>query len=358
MTSTETATGPATATRAVGARPGWQTLIVRQLRLEADGIVAVTLTRPDGAPLDPWEPGAHLDVELHPGLVRQYSLCGEADRPAEWTVAVRAVQTSRGGSSFVHESLRVGHQVRVGSPRQKFPLEPAGRYLFVAGGIGITPLLPMIEQVAGTDAVWTVHYTGRSRSAMAYLDRLERAAIRTVPGTGAGSVVIHPRDSAPRLELDAVLATVTDDTLVYVCGPAGMIRATRQLVPDGQLRVESFDPAPDPTPTAATPVVSTEVPQDAGTESAVDQPFEVQLGVEGAVLTVPAGVRALDALNDAGADLPWSCREGTCGTCETGVLDGEVDHRDSVLSDEERAANDCFFPCVSRACGTRLILDL
>lgn len=352
MTSTETAT------RTVGARPGWQTLIVRQLRLEADGIVAVTLTRPDGAPLDDWAPGAHLDVELHPGLIRQYSLCGEADRPTEWTVAVRAVQTSRGGSAFVHESLRVGHQVRVGSPRQKFPLERADRYLFVAGGIGITPLLPMIEQLAGTGAAWTVHYAGRSRSAMAYLDRLERAAARTVPGTHPGSVVIHPRDSAPRLELDAVLATVTDTTLVYVCGPAGMIRAARQLVPDRQLRVELFDPAPDVSPVAMTPAVPSDDSTDDVTDGGPDQPFEMQLGVEGAVLTVPAGVRALDVLNDAGADLPWSCREGTCGTCETGVLDGAVDHRDSVLSDAERAANDCFFPCVSRACGTRLILDL
>ena len=334
------------------ARPGRQTLVVRQLRLEADGVVSVTLTRPDGAALDSWAPGAHLDIELHDGLVRQYSLCGETDREGEWTVAVRAVQTSRGGSSFVHESLRVGHRVRVSAPRQKFPLERSPRYLFVAGGIGITPLLPMIEELAGTDATWTVHYAGRSRSAMAYLDRLARAA--TAAG---GTVVLHPRDAGPRLDLDVVLAGTGDDdaTLVYVCGPAGMIRAARQLVPAARLRTESFDPAADPEPA---PVISSLLVDVAEKPGAADRPFEVQLGVEGAILTVPAGVRALDVLNEAGTDLPWSCREGTCGTCETGVLEGVVDHRDHVLSDAERAANDCFFPCVSRACGTRLILDL
>ncbi|WP_111767498.1 PDR/VanB family oxidoreductase [Nakamurella deserti] len=333
-------------------RTGWQTLVVRQLRLEADGVVSVTLARPDGAALDSWAPGAHLDIELHDGLVRQYSLCGETGREAEWTVAVRAVQTSRGGSSFVHESLRVGHRVRVSAPRQKFPLERSPRYLFVAGGIGITPLLPMIEELAGTGATWTVHYAGRSRSAMAYLDRLARAA------TGAGhTVVLHPRDSGPRLDLDAVVDDAGDDeaTLVYVCGPAGMIRAARQLVPAARLRTESFDPAPDPEPVPVTTSLLVDISEKPG---AADRPFEVQLGVEGAVLTVPAGVPALDVLNEAGADLPWSCREGTCGTCETGVLDGAVDHRDHVLTDAERAAHDCFFPCVSRACGTRLILDL
>lgn len=346
MTGVETRT-PVDAQRA---RAGWRTLTVRQLRLEADGVVAVTLTEPDGTDLDEWAPGAHVDIELHAGLVRQYSLCGEPGRRGEWTVAVRAVHTSRGGSAFVHESLRVGHQVRVSAPRQKFPLESSPGYLFVAGGIGITPLLPMIEEVAGSDAVWTVHYAGRSRAAMPYLDRLGRAAA----GSG-GSVVLHPRDTDPRLDLDAVLTGVDADTLVYVCGPAGMIRAARQLVDDARLRTESFDPVPDPAPVPATSASPADVPERPGT---TDRAFEVQLGIEGAVLRVPAGVRALDVLNEAGADLPWSCREGTCGTCETGVLDGEIDHRDHVLSDAERAANDCFFPCVSRACGTRLILDL
>ncbi len=343
MTAADTLAAPS------AARPGWRTLVVRQLRLEADGVVSVTLTDPAGEPLADWAPGAHVDVELGTGLVRQYSLCGAADRPDEWTVAVRAVPTSRGGSSFVHEALRVGHRVRVSAPRQKFPLEPAARYLFLAGGIGITPLLPMIETLAADGAAWTVHYTGRSRAAMAYLDRLARAA-----AGGPGTVVLHPRDTGPRADLDAVLGGIGPDTLVYVCGPAEMVRAARRLVPAGRLRTESFDPAADLAAETAAAAV-TDPPEPPGD---TDRPFEVQLGVGGAVLTVPAGARALDVLNDAGADLPWSCREGTCGTCETGVLDGEIDHRDHVLSDAERAANDCFFPCVSRACGTRLILDL
>ncbi|AXE90045.1 PDR/VanB family oxidoreductase [Streptomyces sp. Go-475] len=304
-------------------------LVVGRREPAADGVLALTLRHPLGEPLPAWEPGAHVDVLLGPGLERQYSLCGDpADRTA-WRIAVLREPDRRGGSAHVHERVAEGDEIRVRGPRNNFRLEPAPRYRFVAGGIGITPILPMLAAAEAAGAEWTLLYGGRTRASMAFGEELARYGDR---------VTIAPEDETGLLDLPSVLDDVPEDTLVYCCGPGPLLDAVEARCPSGVLRVERFRPKEQETGGA--------------TE------FEVELARSGRTLTVTPDVSVLDAVRAAGVEVLYSCTEGTCGTCETDVLDGEPDHRDSVLTDEERAAGETMLICVSRCRGKRLVLDL
>ncbi|MDN5914982.1 MAG: PDR/VanB family oxidoreductase [Pseudonocardia sp.] len=308
-------------------------LVVHTRAEPARDVVALTLRDPDGAPLPEWAPGAHVDLLLDGGPVRQYSLCGDPADTTSWRVAVLREPAGRGGSARVHETLHAGATVRVRGPRNHFALEPAGQYVFVAGGIGITPILPMLAAADAAGARWRLTYGGRTAASMAFAGEL-RAAY-------GDRVTLRPQDEYGVLELDAALGGPDGDTLVYCCGPEPLLEAVEKHTapwPAGRLRVERF------------------VAQAA--DGAADEGFEVELAGSGEVLEVPAGRSVLEVLEAAGAGPLSSCREGTCGTCETGVVSGTVDHRDALLSADERAAHDTMFVCVSRAACPRLVLDL
>ncbi|MER6523898.1 PDR/VanB family oxidoreductase [Streptomyces sp. NPDC001508] len=309
-------------------------LRVEQIRRESEGVVSVTLADPQGAALPAWTPGAHLDLVL-PGVTRQYSLCGDPHDRYEYRFAVLREERSRGGSRFVHETLRVGDLVEVGGPRNRFPLVPAQRYLFLAGGIGITPVLPMMAAAEAGGAQWSLAYGGRRRSSMAFLGELA--------AYGDKADIVVEAEHGP-LDLDALLGTPRDDTAVYCCGPEGLLLAVEQRCaswPEGSLHIERFR--------AKAP---------AADEAAHDREFEAVCERTGTAVRIPAGRSALDCLEEAGIAVPSACREGVCGSCETKVLAGEVDHRDSLLSASERESGHTMMLCVSRAASDRLVLDL
>jgi len=304
-----------------------QPLIVTARRDVAVGVVQLDLADPTGRPLPEWAPGAHVDLHLPGGHLRQYSLCGDPADRERWQVAVLREPEGRGGSACVHDKVAVGDELPVGGPRNHFPLVDAPAYLFVAGGIGITPIRPMLGELDRRGRPWRLVYGGRTRASMAYLDEL----------SGREQVAVGPQDEVGLLDLDAVLDAAPADAAVYCCGPEGLLRAVEQRVPAGRLHVERF---------AAKPVTG---------EAA---PFEVTLASSGRTVPVPAGCSILAALEGAGVAVLSSCQEWTCGTCETGVLDGVADRRDSVLTPAEQAAGDVMMICVSRAASPRLVLDL
>jgi ferredoxin-NADP reductase len=312
------------------------TLTVAARTPVANGVVCLTLRRPDGGPLPSWTPGAHIDVLLEGdagGLVRQYSLCGHPAERGAWQIAVLREPQGRGGSAHVHDHLREGATVRVRGPRNNFPLRPATRHLFIAGGVGITPILPMIEAAEAAGADWSLLYGGRTRTSMAFLDRLAPHGDR---------VLIRPQDEYGLLDLAAHLGVPKEGTLVHACGPEPLLRAVQEQCadwPPGTLGVERFAPVP-------------------AAETGAAAAFELELARSGLTLTVPPDRSVLETVEEAGVEVDFSCREGTCGTCETDVLDGRPDHRDSLLTEEERAAGDTMLICVSRSCGPRLVLDL
>ena len=309
------------------------TLVVTGKRAAADGVVELVLAHPDGKRLPDWAPGAHVDLMLPNGSTRQYSLCGSRWDAFRYRVGVLREPAGRGGSAFVHDRLRVGDTVGVGGPRNNFALVPSARYLFIAGGIGITPLLPMVHQADLLGADWDLVYGGRRRSSMAFLDEL----------AGYGDRVhVHPEDEDGLLDLPAWLGEARPDTAVYCCGPGPLLDAVERACrgwPPYALRTERFVAKEQRAPVR-------------------DTPFEVRLARSGTAVTVTPEVTVLDAVRAAGAQVLSSCQQGTCGTCETDVVQGVPDHRDSILGDAERAAGDCMFICVSRSCSDRLVLDL
>lgn len=314
-----------------------RTLRVERLTRLADDVAEVRLVDPAGGELPAWEPGAHVTLALPVGLTRQYSLCGPpADRHG-WTVAVHRAPDSRGGSSYVHDTLRLGALLDVGGPHADFPLAPGRENLLIAGGIGITPILSMARALAADGADWSLLYCGRRRSVLAFLDEL------------AG---LDPDGTRVRVHLDneaggpADLATELAErpsATVHCCGPTPMIDAVLAAAPDpDRVHVERFRGARD-------------VVAETGTAEAG---FDVRCAVSDVRVRVEPGITVLDALTGAGIAVPSSCQEGICGTCETKVLAGEPDHRDMVLTDAERAAGDSMFVCVSRSRGPELVLDL
>lgn len=316
-------------------------LVVGAAETAADGVRVLRLADAAGAPLPAWSPGAHIDLHLGEAgeadpVVRQYSLCGDvADRSA-WTVAVLREPDGRGGSAYVHDKAAEGDVLRVRGPRNHFPLLPSPRYRFIAGGIGITPILPMLAAADAAGADWVLDYGGRSRASMAFVDGLT--------ATYGDRVRLHPQDQVGLLPLDQILRDPDPATLVYCCGPNPLLEAVSsacQAWPDGSLHVEHF------TPTGHA-------------HESDDGSFEVELADSGLTLTVSSDRTILEVVREAGVEVLSSCEEGTCGTCETGVLAGSVDHRDSILTPGEQAANDVMYICVSRAAAgcPRLTLEL
>ncbi|MEU0878180.1 PDR/VanB family oxidoreductase [Lentzea sp. NPDC005914] len=298
----------------------------------ADGVVLLTLRHPDGDPLPAWTPGAHVDLVLADDLVRQYSLCGDPSDTSVLKVAVLREPDGRGGSRHVHDVLAEGQLLEVRGPRNHFELVEAKRYLFIAGGIGITPILPMIAQVEAAGHDWRLVYGGRTRSSLAFREELERLA----------HVEIRPQDEYGLLDLEALLGEPEEGTAVYSCGPEGLLTAVEKHCaawPAGTLHVERFAPRTD----------AAQGPR---------HEFEVELAQTRTVLRVPAGESVLEVVERAGVPVLSSCQEGTCGTCETTVLGGTPDHRDSVLTAEEQEAGDVMMICVSRSRSPRLVLDL
>ncbi len=307
--------------------------MVARRELLAMGVVGLTL-EPVDTPLPAWSPGAHVDLVLPSGLVRQYSLCGPLSADS-YEIAVFLEHNGRGGSSEVHREVVVGTELALRDPRNRFPLEPALEYLFLAGGIGITPFLPMVEQAEARGASWRLIYGGRSKPEMAFLDRLSDFS---------GSVVIVPQDRCGLIDVASELAA-HPRARVYVCGPPGMISAVQvgmEASEDGaRLHFERFITEP-------------------GTSEAHhpgDSACEVQLGFDGPVIKVGADKSILDSIVRAGVDVLFSCEEGTCGSCQTKVLAGEIDHRDDLLTDEERKDGQMLI-CVSRSMSPRLVLDI
>jgi len=308
-------------------------LVVHSRARAAEGVVVLDLRDPSGAALPAWAPGAHIDLVLPGDLVRQYSLCGDPADRLTWRIAVLREPAGRGGSALAHELLP-GATVEVRGPRNHFPLQPAARYLFVAGGIGITPILPMIAAADAAGAEWRLLYGGRTAASMAFARELRAAH--------GDRVDLRPQDEHGLLDLESLLARGTPDTFVYCCGPAPLLDAVEKHCagrPPGTLHVERF------------------TPKDTG-EPVRTASFEVELAVTGLTCTVPPERSILEVLEAAGVQVLTSCREGTCGTCETDVLAGTVDHRDSLLTPEEQAAGDTMLICVSRAACPKLVLDL
>jgi ferredoxin-NADP reductase len=313
-------------------------LVVRARRRLADDVVGLELADPAGGALPAWEPGAHVDVTVRPGVVRQYSLCGDPADRTVWRIGVLREPAGRGGSVHLHDQVGVGAVLTVGPPRNAFPLVPASRYLLIAGGIGITPLVPMAAELAARGADWRLLYGGRRSASMAFADELARHGDR---------VVLHPQDSHGLLPLGPVLDGMRAagghiGAAVYCCGPPALLAAVEQACadwPPGALRIERFQPV-------------------VAAHQAGDRAFAVRLAASGRTVRVAAGQSVLAALEADGLAVTSSCRDGTCGTCETQVVEGAVDHRDTVLTEAERAAGETMMICVSRAAGERLTLDL
>lgn len=311
-------------------------LIVTGREELADGVVGLTLEDPRGRELPRWEPGAHLDLVLTDTVVRQYSLCSDPANRQHWKIGVLLHPDGRGGSSHVHRELHPGSTVRARGPRNFFPLQPAERYQFIAGGIGITPIIPMIQAAQARGADWHLLYGGRRRSSMAFLNRLTAYGDR---------VTVWPEDECGLLDLVAPLGDPHAATLVYGCGPEAMLNAVERACdpwPPGTLHTERFtaDPATSSTP-------------DPGAAA-----FEVVCDRSGITVTISPEDSILEVLRANGVNVLSSCMSGICGTCETPVLDGEPDHRDSVLGEEDRAAGDCMMICVSRSRSPQLVLDI
>ena len=311
-------------------------LVVESCEVVAEDVVAVTLVHPDGQTLPAWTPGAHIDLVLTPEITRQYSLCSSPADARRFTVGILNAPDSRGGSRYVHEKVATGSVIRIRGPRNHFPLVSSPRYVFIAGGIGITPMIPMIAEAEAAGAEWTLLYGGRSEASMAFTNEL---------GAYGDRVTFLPGNDVALMSaaLDERLGTPQPETLVYTCGPEGLLGAVEQRCatwPSGSLHLERF---------AAK-----------ATDGAVDVEFEVVLARTGITITVPADKSIFRAAEDNGVSVLGSCHEGICGTCETVIVDvdGEVDHRDSVLNAEEQASNETMMICVSRCKSGRITLDL
>ena len=305
---------------------------------EADDICSIALERIDGQPLPDFSAGAHIDLHLRAGLVRQYSLCNQPQERQRYLIGVLRDPASRGGSQAVHDELVVGSVLQISAPRNHFPLVAASRSLLLAGGIGVTPILAMAEALAADGRHFDMHYCSRAPERTAFRQRIAASNY-------AGQVHFHYDSAGPeqKLNLAALLAAADPETHIYVCGPGGFIEhvtgtAKAQGWPSAQVHFEYFGAAP--------------------VDSGEDRAFEVKLAASGKVIAIPAGRTAASVLMEQGVDIPVSCEQGVCGTCLTRVLDGVPEHRDVYLTDEERAANDQFTPCCSRARSALLVLDL
>jgi cytochrome P450/ferredoxin-NADP reductase len=307
---------------------GTRSLAVSAIARETDDVLALELRAPDGSDLPEWTPGAHIDLWAVPHRGGQYSLLGEPDDRSVWKIGVLREEQSRGVSRTVHERFAVGDSVPVGGPRNNFPLVEADRYLFLAGGIGITPLLPMVDAVERVGRPWSLHWASRGTNGP-FESRL------------AGREAVHRYSTeTARLDLGAVMLEALPGTVVYCCGPERMLDEVERLAADLGLDVH--------------------VERFSGVEAVRegDRPFELEIASTGERLTVPADRSALSVLQERGVQVLTACGEGNCGSCETRVLAGAIEHRDVLLTPSQRAAGDRMMVCVSRAAGDRVVIDL
>lgn len=302
------------------------------IRYAAEGIHLYEFSPVEGDALPRFTAGAHIDLHLPNGLVRQYSLCNPQHETHRYVVGIKRDPSSRGGSSYVHEQLRVGTVLRVGGPRNHFALHEEARHtVLVAGGIGVTPIACMAQRLRELGASFEVHYSVRRREDAAFLDVLAGANLHLH--------VDAERDNAP-LPVARIVTGAAHDAHLYCCGPGPMLDAFEAAAagrPAGHVHLERF--------AAAAPVVA-------------DGGFTVQLARAGRSIYIAKGCTILDALRDQGVSVQASCEQGICGSCETRVLSGRPDHRDSLLSDEEKQANQVMMVCCSGSKDPLLVLDL
>ncbi|MCD2104570.1 MULTISPECIES: PDR/VanB family oxidoreductase [Rhodococcus] len=304
-------------------------VVVGRSDVAAD-VIALELALPDDGDLPGWNAGAHVDIGVGGDDVRQYSLCGSTTERTRWRIGVLREPNGRGGSAYLHDRAQIGCTLQVSLPRNNFPLVDASAYVFVAGGIGITPILPMIAAAECAGAQWQLYYGGRTRASMAFVDEL---------AAHGDKVAILPQDEAGLLPLADIARTAGAETCVYCCGPEPLLAAAEQHG-KGALHVERFAPRP----------IVVEEP---------DSAFDVRIVSTGDVIRVGPDQALVDALERAGVSVVTSCREGTCSSCETKVLSGSPIHRDSVLSDDERERSESMMVCVSRAAVSPVLeLDL
>ncbi|CAN5225370.1 hypothetical protein BH11ACT2_BH11ACT2_05420 [soil metagenome] len=298
----------------------------------AKDVVALELGARDGSPLPEWQPGSHIDLVLPDGLIRQYSLCGDPADRSRYRIAVLREDDGSGGSSFVHDRLAMSDRVQIRGPRNNFAVKDAASYRYIAGGIGITAILPMVRQAQHRGADWSLVYLGRGLDRLAFLDELA-----TLP---SDRVRVIDTDADGRPGIDDLLGARSNEAELYACGPAGLLAAlTASDWPEDAIHLERFEP-------------------DLAALSAPTEAFVVRLAESKQTLEVPQDSSILDVVESAGISWPYSCREGTCGTCETRILSGIADHRDAVLTPAERRANEYMMICVSRAATPELELDI
>jgi len=306
---------------------------------EAQGIRSFELVDEGGGALPAFSAGAHIDVKPPGGLTRQYSLCNDPSERHRYLIAVQREPASRGGSASMHDRVDVGDLLTISAPKNHFPLaQEGGSSLLLAAGIGVTPILSMAERLHATGADFRMHYRTRSKQRTAFHQRITMAPY-------AAKVHFHFDDGEPaqRFDVATQLPPPQTGTHLYVCGPSGFMDAVLTAArerswPESHLHREYFGASVKP--------------------SGADDGFEVVAARTGTVVMVPPGKTVLQALADAGIEVPFSCEQGVCGTCETRVIDGAPDHRDKYLTPDEQAANDRFMPCCSRSLSRRLVLDL
>ncbi len=311
---------------------------VNKKELIADGVMYLELVDPKGEDLPKFTAGAHIDIQLPNGLVRPYSLCGSPANRKAYELGVLLETNGRGGSKSVHEEIVLGAKLRVSYPKNHFPLSAAKHSVLFAGGIGITPILSMAQSLSDEAASFEMHYCSRSRSRTAFAERISASSF-------SSKVQFHFDDGAEEQKLKAseILKNTDPATHIYVCGPKGfmdhVIQTAKDLDwPETQIHFEFFK---------SEPIVKDD-----------DGSFEVEYRPTGLVLRVPADMTVAQALIDAGVDVPLSCEQGICGTCVMQVVDGDPDHRDVCLSDEDKDLRKMFTPCCSRAQSPKLVLDL
>lgn len=306
---------------------------IRAIRWEAEGINSYILEPVGGGLLPPFEPGAHIDVQLKPGLARSYSIVNDPAIRGFYEIAVHHAIDGRGGSRHIHQEWRVGDKVDISEPKNNFPMvEDASHTVLVAGGIGITPMLPMIARLEKLGRSWELHYVAASPERAAYVDRVE--------GYDQVEIAYDGIPGGKRLDLQAICGRAAADAHLYCCGPTGMLDAfvaTNSDRPKGHAHIEYFS---------------------AETELATDGGYTLELVKSGKTIVVEEGETMLDALLSAGVNVGFACSEGICGTCQVTVLDGIPDHRDHFLTEEEKAANRAIMVCCSGSKTAHLVLDI
>jgi tetrachlorobenzoquinone reductase len=305
---------------------------LRRMSWLTEGVLALEIAAMDGGDLPPFDPGAHVDLHLGDGMLRQYSLCGDPGERRSYRIGVREIEAGR-VSRHIHRTLRPGARLQISQPRNNFEFVRAKRYLFIAGGIGITPLLPMMRAAAAAGAAWTLLFCARSVAQAPFLDEAKAYG---------GEVSVHASQTGTRLDVAQRLADVASDTMIYCCGPENLMTAVEAASahwPQGTVRFEWFAPRARP-------------------EDEISGGFRVVCAQSGCTLDVMPEQSILQVLTRAGIEIARSCEQGVCGTCEVRVLEGEVDHRDSILSAAERASNQVMMTCVSRSRGASLVLDI